>query len=100
MPQAIVTAKAEAGFWRCGRHWPATPTEAEVSERDLGLLAKEPMLVVKVTGEPDDARAKARSQKDGAGKGKSDGDAPAKGESPKQKPAKDGEGPSDPSEEK
>lgn len=62
-----VTARTENGFYRCGRHWPASDTEETVSEQELTILRAEKKLSVRVLEE-------------------SKGDAEDKSEDPKPKP--------------
>jgi hypothetical protein len=46
--KVIVRALPERGFYRAGRHWPRTETEAEVTEEQLVALKAEMNLAVVV----------------------------------------------------
>jgi hypothetical protein len=91
MVKVRVEAKPEKGFFRCGRHWPKSVTEAEVPESDLSRLQAEKMLFVQVVPEAPPAPpapapkpeapkapAKAEAGKGGDGGGKTP-EAPSKG---------------------
>jgi len=41
-----VRAVPKGGFWRAGRHWPGTLTDAEVTPAELEVLKREPKLIV------------------------------------------------------
>jgi hypothetical protein len=64
---ARVTARADGGFRRGGRYWPATPTDIELTRVELEQLQAEPQLVVLVLGdEPegsDNAELEAKVKK-------------------------------------
>lgn len=41
-----VRAVPQGGFWRAGRHWAASMTDAEVTPAELEMLKREPKLIV------------------------------------------------------
>lgn len=41
-----VRARREQGRWRLGKHWPAQPVEAEVTEEQLAILKADDQLIV------------------------------------------------------
>jgi len=54
--QVVEVIGPAAGFWRCGRHFGATPVAIpleEISEQDLARLKAEPRLAVAVRPAPD-----------------------------------------------
>jgi hypothetical protein len=82
----VVTAIPTGGFYRAGRYWPPTPTEAEVSAEDLERLEAEPFLRV---SEPDGEAKKPN--KAAGGKGRATGNA-GEGEKPKGNAGAGGQG--------
>lgn len=61
--RVLVTARPEAGFYRCGRHWPASETEAEVSADELARLQAERKLSVRVAEDSAPPPPRARGER-------------------------------------
>jgi hypothetical protein len=69
-----ITVQARtAGFWRCGRSWPAEPVTLRADDlpaADLDRLRTEPELIVTLTEDADPAAAAPPPAQTGRGKGK------------------------------
>jgi len=60
MPFVEAYARSERGFWRCGKHWPASGARFEVTAEELVRIVAEPNLVVTALGESGEALDEAR----------------------------------------